>query len=442
MALLYSLGVSLALVAVISAAASPGKGAKKGISSLFKKKTNPYTVRRAFIDPVYKKQVNSSIASASAGERAALTELLTTPTAVWLSTKADVQRNRKSRIAKALKQASRWKNPPMVTLIVYNLPNRDCAAESSAGEFCCSPNKNGTCNFLDGSTMCEDGLRRYQNEYIKPLLKFVREYRKIVPMSFVVEPDSLPNLVTNLENPKCGNKATNSSYMNGIKFAVNSLSEACPHCPLYLDAAHGGWLGWEDSSVGFVKLLKKLRIVRKLRGFAINVSNYQEMGVICPEVGFCLDGANPDHECCKIDSCGLLEKFNPGHTILNYAMSLKSYVESAIDGYEPKFIVDTSRNGAGDAREDCSVWCNVRSAALGEPFTTETANKTVFDAYLYIKPPGESDGCTEILPEGGKCPRFDSVCASDDSVGSKRGEPRAPEAGDWFDYMIKGIATN
>jgi cellulase/cellobiase CelA1 len=59
-----------------------------------------------------------------------------------------------------------------------------------------------------------------------------------------------------------------------------------------------------------------------------------------------------------------------------------------------------------------------------------------------VKTPGESDGCTEELPLGGKCPRFDSDCASIDSIGSKTGEPRAPEAGKWFDYQIKMLARN
>ena len=51
------------------------------------------------------------------------------------------------------------------------------------------------------------------------------------------------------------------------------------------------------------------------------------------------------------------------------------------------------------------------------------------DALFWLKTPGESDGCTETVPTGGKCARFDSMCGSADSIGSKSGEPRCPEAG-------------
>ena len=50
---------------------------------------------------------------------------------------------------------------------------------------------------------------------------------------------------------------------------------------------------------------------------------------------------------------------------------------------------------------------------------------------------GESDGCTEVLPDGTTCGRFDPMCATVDAIGSKPGEPRAPYAGDWFDYQVR-----
>jgi len=34
------------------------------------------------------------------------------------------------------------------------------------------------------------------------------------------------------------------------------------------------------------------------------------------------------------------------------------------------------------------------------------------------------------------------MCGSVDSIGSAQGEPRAPEAGQWFDYQIKQLAQN
>ena len=62
--------------------------------------------------------------------------------------------------------------------------------------------------------------------------------------------------------------------------------------------------------------------------------------------------------------------------------------------------------------------------------------------YLWIKTPGESDGCSAILPDGTPCPRFDSQCGAADALGSAAGEPPAPEAGLWYDYQVLQLAEN
>merc|ERR1719231_562160 len=40
------------------------------------------------------------------------------------------------------------------------------------------------------------------------------------------------------------------------------------------------------------------------------------------------------------------------------------------------------------------------------------------------------------------CPRYDSMCGSADTIGTKTGEPSCPEAGAWFDYQVKQLAAN
>lgn len=84
---------------------------------------------------------------------------------------------------------------------------------------------------------------------------------------------------------------------------------------------------------------------------------------------------------------------------------------------------------------DCKAWCNIRDASIGKLPTTDTGLRSV-DAFFWLKTPGESDGCTERLPNGQPCPRHDADCAIDASLGSQYGEPRAPEAGDFFLYQI------
>ena len=110
-------------------------------------------------------------------------------------------------------------------------------------------------------------------------------------------------------------------------------------------------------------------------------------------------------------------------------------------GMTPHFIIDTGRNGVDNMRQDCANWCNPRGAGVGRFPTTNTGMDAI-DAFLWLKTPGESDGCTQTLPDGGQCVRFDSSCASADSIGSQGNEPRAPEAGKWFDYQIKMLAEN
>ena len=110
--------------------------------------------------------------------------------------------------------------------------------------------------------------------------------------------------------------------------------------------------------------------------------------------------------------------------------------------FQPHFVIDTGRNGQTSMRQDCANWCNARGAGVGTRPTSNTAAPDIIDAYFWLKPPGESDGCTQTLPDGTQCPRFDYMCGSQDSIGSQSGEPRAPEAGGWFDYQIKQLAAN
>jgi cellulose 1,4-beta-cellobiosidase len=50
----------------------------------------------------------------------------------------------------------------------------------------------------------------------------------------------LANLVTNLNVAKCANAQT--AYKEGIEYAISQLN--LPNVLMYLDAGHGGWLGW------------------------------------------------------------------------------------------------------------------------------------------------------------------------------------------------------
>merc|ERR1711920_335766 len=211
--------------------------------------------------------------------------------------------------------------------------------------------------------------------------------------------------------------------------------------------AHGGWLGWESNIEKFMSQLKAMALpFNKIRGFATNVANYQPLGVQCPwepdqgyRNGYCLNGKHASEACCA-DPCKLEGQYNPANNELNYAQELTKAAAGSLS-WGAAAIIDTSRNGVADMRMDCKNWCNPRNAGAGVASTSETGHDGI-DAFLWLKTPGESDGCTQQLPDGTDCPRYDSMCGSEDSIGSKAGEPKCPEAGAWFDYAVKQLATN
>lgn len=54
-----------------------------------------------------------------------------------------------------------------------------------------------------------------------------------VPTVVIVEPDSLPNLATNLGTPRCGNDATQTAYTQGIGYAVQQPHERGTRCSMH-----------------------------------------------------------------------------------------------------------------------------------------------------------------------------------------------------------------
>lgn len=88
------------------------------------------------------------------------------------------------------------------------------------------------------------------------------------------EPDSLANMVTNLNVAKCANAA--DVYHRSTVYAVKQLD--LPNVAQYLDAGHAGWLGWPANQPGAADVFSKVFIEagkpKSLRGLATNVSNY------------------------------------------------------------------------------------------------------------------------------------------------------------------------
>ena len=109
----------------------------------------------------------------------------------------------------------------IIGLVLYNLPNRDCSSVQRPGE-------------LRGIK----GLGRYKDEYITPIAQKLSAATDLT-FAVVVEPDALANMITNLSIENCSKVV--ALYEEGIVFAISNLQFS--HVHLYLDAAHGGWLG-------------------------------------------------------------------------------------------------------------------------------------------------------------------------------------------------------
>lgn len=349
---------------------------------------NPFAGARFYLNGDYVKKVEAA-AAASPANAALFKKVAAYPTAVWLDSIAAAQ-GMSRYLDDAQAQAATSAAPILSVFVVYDLPNRDCAAKSSAGEL----------------TVEGGGEARYRTEFIDVIAAQLRAHAS-QRVALIVEPDSLPNVATNLNVARC--KASEQAYRHSIAYAVSKLS--LPNVSIYLDAAHAGWLGWDGNRERIAAIFKEVLAeaggADKIRGFATNVSNYNVL---------------------RGDDGQKLEPSNPCPDELSYVDALAESLASV--GITHKgFIVDTSRDGRGGIRTRWGSWCNVKGAGLGE--RPRAAPASHVDAYFWVKPPGESDGSSNA-----SAPRFDAMCGGTDAA------PDAPQAGEWFPSYFLTLVQN
>ncbi|RAR07790.1 glycoside hydrolase family 6 protein [Stemphylium lycopersici] len=342
---------------------------------------NPWNGKDRYVVESYGQKLQQTIASFEAKNdtlNAARTRTVAQKisTFTWITTRDGL-----SGIMTAIKEARRQRKgrkKMMVGLVLYNLPDRDCSAGESAGELSSENN----------------GLEIYKTEFVDQYAKLVSR-AKDLEFAIVLEPDSLGNAVTNQGIPLCA-KAT-PIYEEGIAYAISKLQ--FPNVHLYMDAAHGGWLGWADNLpltaevfARVVSMAKKLNPAAKIRGYATNVSNYNPFNAKVREN---------------------YTEYSPSWDESHYATSLGEYMTAA--GLPSNFIIDQGRVGLPGAREEWGEWCNIEPAGFGMlPGTPQ--NNTNVDSIVWIKPGGESDG---------RC-----------------GLEGAPAAGAWFDEYVQMLVKN
>jgi len=408
---------------------------------------NPYVGAGVYVNPEW-----AAHAAAEPGGSAVSNQ----PTAVWLDRIAAISGSSSSmglraHLNAAVTQAAG--KPFVVQLVIYDLPGRDCAALASNGEL--------------GPTE----LPRYKSEFIDPIASILADpaYANLRIVT-TIEIDSLPNLVTNAggtatATAACDTMKANGNYVNGVGYALAKLG-AIPNVYNYIDGGHHGWLGWDSNFDPAVQLLYQAAnasgsTVANVHGFIVNTANYSAL----KEPYFTVDDVVAGQ---PVRATSKWVDWNRYADELGYAQAFRQKAVAAGFDSGVGVLIDTSRNGWGganrptgpgpttsgdayvnggriDRRLQAGNWCNQSGAGLGERPTAAPA--AGIDAYVWVKPPGESDGASsQIANDEGK--GFDRMCDPTYTGNARNGNnmsgalPNAPLAGHWFSAQFQELLKN
>jgi cellulose 1,4-beta-cellobiosidase len=280
----------------------------------------------------------------------------------------------------------------------------------------------------------------------------------------IVEIDSLPNLVTNVTTrptgtAQCDTMAANGGYVNGVGYALATFG-AIPNVYNYVDAGHHGWLGWDTNLGPSVDMMRTAALasgstLANVHGFITNTANTSAL--VEPYI--------------TVDSTTRPSRWidwNQFNDELTYAQGFRQRAVQAGFDANIGMLIDTSRNGWGgsnrpagpssasdlntridasrvDRRIHKGNWCNPSGAGLGE--RPRAAPASGIDAYVWIKPPGESDGASQEIPnDEGK--GFDRMCDPTYGGNARNNNhmtaalPNAPLSGHWFQAQFTQLLQN
>jgi len=277
-------------------------------------------------------------------------------------------------------------------LVIYDLPGRDCAAKASNGE------------------LATGQLSTYESSYIDPIVTAIKAAPNVA-VALIIEPDSLPNLVTNANLTTCS--AAASDYKAGVAYALKNLN--LPNVAMYIDAGHGGWLGWNANLQPGADMLTS---VYKSAG-----SPSQVMGISTNVAGWNAWSANPGEFAGASDA-----QYNKCQDEKRYINAIGPLIKA--DGMPDHAIIDTGRNAVQGLRQAWGDWCNVNGAGFGVRPTSNTGDPLA-DAFVWVKPGGESDGTSDS-----SAARYDSFCGKPDAFSP------SPQAGQWNEAYFEMLLKN
>jgi len=362
---------------------------------------DPFTGAKPYLNPDYVAEVKTQ--AAADGNPAAELAVANNQTAIWLDTIASIaggttatgtRTGLQQQLTNAAAQGTAA-TPSLVEIVIYDLPGRDCAALASNGEI----------------PATSAGLTEYESQYIDPIASILNQFASSpIRVVAIIEPDSLPNVVTNQSKSACA--TATPYYETGTTYALNKL-HAIPNVYNYMDIAHSAWLGWPSNMSAtpavYNTVVKNTTAgYASIDGFISDTANYtptQEPLLTNPTLQ--IGGQN-------VDSATFYQ-FNPTFDELSYDTAMYNTLVSAGFPSSKKFLIDTSRNGWGpthpttitsatdvntyvsdnkiDKRPFRGDWCNQNNAGIGaRPADQPLGSSSPILAFVWIKPPGESDG--------------------------------------------------
>jgi cellulose 1,4-beta-cellobiosidase len=397
---------------------------------------NPYAGAKGYVNPEWQAKAKAE----TGGDRVA-----NTPTAVWLDRIAAINGSTMTMGLKAHLDAALAQSAGYVQFVIYDLPGRDCSALASNGE------------------LSATDLPRYKSEYIDPIaaIEGDAKYQSIHVVN-IIEPDSLPNLVTNTSVAQCATMKSNGGYVQGVAYALQKLG-AIPNVYNYLDAGHHGWLGWDSNMGPTVDIFAQTATmagIKTVTGFITNTANYSALKEAYFDINTMVNGTS-------VKQAKWVD-FNNYVDESTFSQGLRQKLVAA--GFDSKIgmLIDTSRNGWGgsarpaaastatdvdtfvnqsrlDRRIHAGNWCNQSGAGLGERPRASPADG--IHAYVWIKPPGESDGSSTMIQNNdGK--GFDRMCDPTYTGNERNGNSmtgslaNAPLSGAWFSAQFQELMKN
>ncbi|QRV85610.1 glycoside hydrolase family 6 protein [Ceratobasidium sp. AG-Ba] len=301
---------------------------------------NPFLDKVLYANTQYKseiqKEYNSLVSQGNTALAAKVEKLTNVSTGIWISSNALVP-TISTHLQEALNVQKQTGKEQIVLLVIYDLPEKNCASSGPHGEF----------SYANG------GEAKYQG-FIKDIAAQLQLFPD-VKVAIILEPNSINDTVRNLSTPLCANVA--SGHKKGLAFAISVLG-ALSNVNMYLCIPDSGFLLWPANILPAAMYIgdiytaaKNLNPNATTRGVATDVGGYSTL----------------DQE-------------------VKYHAIFAPYLTAV--GYPAHFVVDQGRSGRNVTvgSDKC-----VQGAGLGPRPTSSTANP-LLDAILWVQPPGETDG--------------------------------------------------